>query len=135
MKLSLRNPLLLLTLGALAFTACDEDLDPREEANNRLVGDWDVTSLTIDGVEQMQVFITSFEMEYEKTDPFEGEGEWTLIGANGNVARSDGDYEIEDGGDGIEFDGIDFDLDLDGDDVEFEGILDGERWIIQAERD
>lgn len=135
MLLFLRNPLFLLALATLALTACEEDLDPREEANNRLQGDWDVTSVTIDGVEQMQFSITSFEMEYEKTDPFEGDGEWTLIGTNGATTRSDGEYEVEDGGEGIEFDGLDFDLEIDGDDLEIEGIVDAERWIIQAERD
>ena len=135
MQSRLRNPLYLLALGTLALTACDDDLDPREETNDRLVGDWDVTSLTQDGVELIGAGITSFEMEFEKEDPFEGETEWTIICSDGSTQRLGGDYEIEDEGRGIEIEGDDYDVSVDGDELEISGAVNGVRWDIEADRD
>lgn len=132
-----RTPLLCLTaLATLALASCDDDdLDPREEANNRLEGDWDVTSWTLDGSEAIGFTVTSFEMEYDKEDAFDGEAEWTILAADGRTTRVSGDYEIEDEGRGIEVDGDDFDLEIDGDRLEISGAVNGVRWDIEADRD
>lgn len=132
---------LLIATLAVGFTACDDDdLDPREATNDRLVGDWDVTSFTIDG-EEVLIGGATFEMEYEKDndDPFEGEFEWDIV-EQGASLRIDGEYEVDDAGDelslsGDDIDDITFDMDLDGDDLELSGTVDGERWDIEAERD
>ncbi|MEO0731510.1 MAG: hypothetical protein AAFZ52_01645 [Bacteroidota bacterium] len=126
---------LLLVGGVFIFSACQEDEDPNEATNNRLQGDWDVDSYTIDGSEQMNFSLNSFTMEYTKQGPNDGEFDWLLINSFGNTTRIDGDYEIENSGMEIDFDGDEFDIEIDGDDLEIEGNVGGERWEIKAERD
>lgn len=131
----IRTPLALLALGTLALTACEDDLDPREEANNRLQGDWDVTSFTRDGVEFIGAGISVYEIEFEKSDAFEGEAEENIIYSSGESERFDLDYEIEDDGNAIEYGDNDLDLEVDGDDLTMSGNVDGFRFEIEAERD
>ena len=103
--------------------------------NNRLEGDWEVTSFTMDGVEQILTGST-FDREFEKEDPDNGEFEWNF-GAEG-VLR--GDYEVESNGEELELDfegggRINMDIEIDGDDLELDGLVNNERWVIEAERD
>lgn len=134
MKLHKLLPLLALAMGSLFIASCDEDEDPNEVTNNRLQGDWEVQSWTVDGVEQI-VTGSSFDMEFEKGDPTNGEFEWDL-----GTENFDGEYEIESNGNEIEFEfdaggQFDMDIDIDGDDLELDGRINNERWIIEAERD
>ena len=140
---------LLAVCGALILgnVACSKDddaaspvvnvepTDPRAELNDELDGDWDVESWTVDGVEFIGSFVTSFEMEFEKQDDFDGEADWRIIYGDGGSDRLKGDYEVENGGREIDFDNIDIDVDMDGDEMTLEMTYDGMRWIIQAERD
>ena len=137
MKTLHRFSLLLCLFATLSFAACgdDDDVDPNEETNNRLEGEWEVDSWTVDGVEVMGSLVTSFDMEYEKQGPTDGEVEWTIIGGNGATSRVDGDYDIENSGTEIDIDGDDFDIEIDGDDLELSGTVNAERWVIEAERD
>ena len=129
-------PLLALAGVCTLGTACDDDdVDPREDANNRLQGDWEVTSYTEDGEEQLDFTIAAFDMEFEKEDPFEGEFDWDVVYTNGAQDPIRGEYEIEDNGTVIEINGIEYDLELDGDDLEMAGRVNAVRIIIQAERD
>lgn len=137
----MRNPffprfayLLLLALVALA-AGCGEDEDPNERVNNQLIGDWDVESFTVDGVEQMSFLLNSFSMEFTKQSNIGGEAEWLLIGVNGATTRLDSDYEIQNEGMEIDLDGDDLDIEINGDNLELSGIVDAERWEIRAERD
>ena len=132
--------LLLLGVSALSTTACsDDDLDPREETNNRLQGDWTVESYRVDG-EELLLQGSAFDMEFEKEDPFSGEFEWNISEITASL-RIRGDYEIESGGDEIELEGdqalqnVNFDIEIDGDELELEGTVNNQRWEIQAERD
>ena len=128
--------LLLLILGSLSFaTGCDEDEDPNVTTNNRLQGDWEVSSFTVDGVEQI-ITGSVFDMEFEREDPDNGEFEWNF-GPSG-IFR--GEYEIESNGEEIEFEfdaggRFDMEVDIDGDDLELDGTVDNERWVIEAEKD
>ena len=115
--------------------SCKEEVDPNEAANNAIAGNWEVTSFTSNGTELMQIAVTSFEMEYMKQGPFDGETEWTLFLIDGSASKTEGDYQIENSGSEIDIDGDDFDLEIDGDKLEIQGILNGERVIINAERD
>ncbi len=131
-------PKLLILAALLAFgQACDKDADPREEANNRLNGDWEVTSLTINGVEVIPTTYASFDMEYKKEDPFSGTAEWTLITASsGQTEKAKGDYEVQADGREIDFEGDDLDLEFRDDDrIELDGVVNGRGWKIKAKRD
>ena len=127
--------LLFIAMGILATTGCQEDEDPNEATNNRLDGDWEVESWTLDGTEVMNSLVVSFEMEFDKQGPTDGETEWTVIRNNGTTDRTEGDYQVENDGTEIDFDGTDFDIRIDGDELELEGIVNGVRWEIEAERD
>ncbi len=128
----------LVLIGILAFgQACEKDVDPREETNNKLNGDWDVTSLTIDGSETIPAAISSFEMEFDKENAFDGSAEWTLIAARtGQTSKVKGDYDIQDSGTELNFDGDDLEIDFRNDDrLELEGVINNQRWVIKADRD
>lgn len=130
--------LFLLLLSSTFFvTSCgdDDDLDPNEALNNRLEGEWDVTSWTIDGVETIPALINSFTMEFDKEDPNGGETDWTIIDRDGDTQRFRGDYEIENAGTEIDIDGDELDIEIDGDELELEGTFDGDNWRIRADRD
>ena len=131
----MRNLILCLFAGTLLLGACKEDLDPREEVHDQLVGEWEVESFTVDGVESIGTFIQSFEMEYTKQDAFTGETEWTVIDGVGTTTRQESDYTIEAEGREIDIDGDDLDITIVGDDLTLSGNVDGDRWVIEAERD
>lgn len=121
---------LVVTLGA-----CKKDTDPNEATNNALQGDWEVNSWTVDGTEQMNFSVASFDMEFTKQGPADGETEWTIIDTGGGTTRIEGDYDIENSGTEIDIDGDEFDVEIDGDELELRGNFNAELWIIQAERD
>lgn len=116
---------------AFSFTSCDQD----KLANKDLEGSWEVQSFTLDGVEQMDVLFTSFEMEFKGDSDIGGESEWDFIATDGSSTKIEVDYEISKEGTEIDFEGDEFDLDLDGDNLELSGNLDGNRWEIEATRD
>ena len=126
---------LFLLAATLLVSGCKDDVDPNVDVNNRLEGDWDVESFTVDGTEYMGSVVTSFEMEYEKQSDTEGEAQWTVIYSNGATERTEGDYEIQNSGQEIDFDNTDLEIEIDGDELTLEGILDGFRVEIEAERD
>ena len=122
-------------MGSLFIASCDEDEDPNEVTNRRLEGDWEVQSFTVDGVEQL-VTGASFDMEFEKQDPTNGDFEWNF----GAAGLFEGEYEIESNGEEVEFEfeaggQFDMDIEIDGDDLELDGRVNNERWVIEAERD
>lgn len=134
--------LLLLLLGsATLVSSCgeDDDISANEDVNNRLEGDWEVTSFSIDGSETIPAGVQSFDMEFEKEGPEEGELDWDIVyrpGSGFDPVRIRGDYEISNEGREMELDGgIEFDITLNGDDLELAGTVDGRRWEIEAERD
>ena len=132
--------LLCFLLGSVTLiTSCgDDEVDPNQALNDRLIGDWDVESLRIDGEEFIPVGIQSFTMEYDREGPAEGEADWNIT-YNPNLGlapvRIRGDYEIKNNGMEIDFDGDDLDIEIDGDELTLEGTIEGERWEIEAERD
>ena len=127
--------LLLVGLFFSANSCQKEEDNPNESINNQIEGDWDVTSFTLDGVEQMKFSITSFQMDFKKEYAEGGETDWLLIGTNGNTTELEGDYEIQNSGTEIDVDGDDLNLDLDGDELKLSGNIDGQRWEIEADRD
>lgn len=138
MQSSLKTLTTVALLAVLAVgQACSKDEDPREATNNRLNGDWEVTSLTINGTEVVPTTISSFEMEFNKEDAYDGNTEWTLISANsGQTQKIKGDYEVQSEGREIDFDGDDLDVEFrDGDRLELDGVINGQGWKIKAKRD
>lgn len=132
-------PFLLLLLTAM--TSCDkckEDVKPT--LKDQLVGNWEIKSFTIDGVEVKGSIVTSSKMEFEKYSGSNGDFEWNIQYSDGSSETQSGDYEVDESDKEITFENQEgerekFDFDLDGDNLELSGISDGERVILKAKRD
>lgn len=134
--------LALLLLVLPGFTSCDKDDDKENNSNLRvaIVGEWEITSFTIDGVEVMGTIILASKMEFETYSGSNGDFEWGINYGDGSSETQFGDYEVDEEDKEVELqsnDGENFklDIDIDGDDLELSGILDGERIVIKADRD
>ena len=132
--------LFLLVLPGL--TNCKKDDDKNNDSNLRvgIVGDWEVTSFTIDGVEVIGTVILASKMEFEEYSGSNGDFEWSINYGDGSSERQSGDYEVDEEDKEVELqssDGETFKLDanVDGDELELSGTLDGERIVIKADRD
>lgn len=132
--------LALLLLVLPAMTSCDKCKDDRTTLKDELVGEWQIESFTIDGVEAKGSVITSSKLEFEAYSGSNGDFEWFIHYFDGSSELQVGDYEIDETDQEItlednEGDRIKFDFDLEGNDLELSGILDGERYLLKAERD
>ena len=135
--------LALLLLVLSGFTSCKKDDDKDNNSSNlrtAIVGEWEVTSFTLDGVEVMGTIILASKMEFEAYSGANGDFEWSINYGDGSSENQSGDYEVDEEDKKVELqsnDGENFklDIDIDGDDLELSGILDGERIVIKADRD
>jgi hypothetical protein len=130
--------LTLLTLLASGLTSCEKDKKPtlREE----IVGDWEIESFTIDGVETKGSAIKISKMEFEKYTGTNGDFEWYISYSDGSSETQAGDYEVDEVDAEVSLESNDgdrlkLDLKIEGDKLELSGIVDGERLVIKAERD
>ena len=129
-----------LLLLASGFTSCKKDKDDENNLREAVVGDWEVTSFTIDGVEVMGTVILASKMEFEAYSGSNGDFEWSINYGDGSSETQSGDYEVDQEDQEIELqsgDGetIKLEADIDGDELELSGNLDGERIVIKADRD
>jgi len=132
--------LALLLLVLPAMPSCDKCKDDRTTLKDELVGEWQIESFTIDGVEAKGSVITSSKLEFEAYSSSNGDFEWFIHYFDGSSELQVGDYEVDETDQEItlednEGDRIKFDFDLEGIDLELSGILDGERYLLKAERD
>lgn len=132
--------LALLLLVLPAMTSCDKCKDDRTTLKDELVGEWQIESFTIDGVEAKGSVITSSKLEFEDYSGSNGDFEWFIHYFDGSSELQVGDYEVDETDKEItlednEGDRIKFDFDLEGNDLELSGIIDGERYVLKAERD
>lgn len=130
----------LLLLLASGFSSCKKDKDDENNLREAVVGDWEVTSFTIDGVEVMGTVILASKMEFEAYSGSNGDFEWSINYGDGSSETQSGDYEVDQEDQEIELqsgDGeiIKLEADIDGDELELSGNLDGERIVIKADRD
>ena len=127
--------LLMLMSGTLFLSSCgDDEVDPNEDLNNRLEGEWDVQSFFLKGAFSFEAIGNGFQsvtLEFEKQGPDDGEYEITYIYTNGTTDTEEGDYEIENDGTEISLmprnssaDDEEYDIEIDGDDLEMEGRFD-----------
>lgn len=133
----------LLALGLLmillpGLTSCEKDKKPT--IRESLVGDWEIKSFTIDGVEVKGSVITASKMEFEAYTGSNGDFEWSINFIDGSSENQTGDYEVDEEDKEIDLENeqgehLKFDFDLDGDDLELSGTIDGERYVLKAERD
>lgn len=134
--------LALLLLTATAMTSCKKDKndDPAPAPSHAIVGEWDIESFTIDGVEIKGTVVLSSRIKFGEYTGANGNFEWTIVYADGSGEVAAGDYtaDEEDGVVELENDNgqtLRFDYEIDGDALELSGNLDGERYELKAERD
>lgn len=134
--------LALLLLILPGFTSCDKDDDDKNNSDLRvaIVGDWEVTSFTIDGVEVIGTVILASKMEFEAYSGSNGDFEWSINYGDGSSETQFGDYEVDEEDKEVELQSSDGEIfkleaEVDGDDLELSGNLDGERIVIKADRD
>lgn len=132
----------LLMLLALGFTSCKKDKDDNGNSDLRaaIVGEWEITSFTIDGVEVMGSVILASKMEFEAYTSSNGDFEWSINYGDGSSETQIGDYEVDQEDKEVELQSnngeiFKLDVDIDSDDLELSGNLDGERIVIKADRD
>lgn len=121
-----------------AFTSCKKDKKPTLRGD--IVGEWEMKSFTVDGVELKGVVVLASEMEFEAYTGSNGDFKWSINYIDGSSEIASGDYSIDEEDAEIELEDADgdrlkFDVDLNGDDLELSGTLDGERYELKLERD
>jgi len=134
--------LALLFVALVGLSSCkkDKDDDNQPTPTQQLVGDWEIKSFTIDGVEIKGTIVLSSKIEFEEYTGSNGDFEWTIIYTDGSSEVATGDYEVDEADREVKLENdngetLKFDFDLDGDDLELSGTLDGERYVLKAERD
>ncbi len=136
--------LALLLLVLAGFTSCKKDDDDDKNGNSNLrqaiVGEWEVTSFTFDGVEVMGTVITYSKMEFESYTGSNGDFEWNIVYGDGSSENQIGDYEVDEEDNEVELQSANgsifkLEAEVNGDELELSGILDGERVVVKAERD
>lgn len=129
-----------LVAFSLAFTFSNCKKDKKPTLRESLVGEWEIKSFTIDGVETKGSVVRSSKMEFEKYTGTNGDFEWSISYMDGSTDIESGDYQVDEEDGEIEFKSADgntlqLEFDLDGEELELEGIIDAERVVIKAERD
>ena len=151
MKTLHRFSFLLLIAVLLTSSSCignlfggddDDDVPESERVNDRLQGEWEVTSWRLNGQEVIRRGVSEFIMDFEKDEFDDGEVEWDIDFTDPSTQdqRIDLSYLISEDGEEITIDGDTYEIDFDGND-EFE--LDGnvqtnngsQRWQMELERD
>lgn len=135
-------PILMLALSIVLIQGCTL-FDPDLKSARELEGTWNSKSFLINGVETIGSLFTSFEMEFDKYDKGNGEGDFTFTGifTDGSTDIVTGEYKVDDDGTNLELtysDGGDvenWDLDIEKDDLELTAVIDGFNYKIEAERD
>lgn len=129
---------MLLILSSLSLASCEKDDDNTLRKN--IVGEWEIKSFTIDGVEVKGSVVNSSDLEFEEYSGNNGDFEWFISYMDGTSETQKGDYEVD------EIDGelilennngkrTKFDVEVVGDNLEISGSIDAERYIIKAKRD
>jgi len=136
----LKSPLFIamLALASFTLTSCEKDED-KPSLKAQIVGDWKITSYTVDGAEYMGSLVTSSKVEFEPYSGTKGDYEWDIFYADGTSDRSSGDYIVdeEDAVIEIEEDGETYDLEVEinNNKLELSGNMEGFRVILKANRD
>ena len=127
---------ILPALLVIALISCEKDnLSANEVTNNLIQGEWDVTSYTIDGVEEI-VPGFSVDMRYTKTGEATGSTEWRFFTGALLVELVKLDYEIINDGQQIDFgSGGVLNVEATSDFLQLEGNLDGYRHELEAEKE
>lgn len=129
---------LMVALIALTLSACEKDKDPTLQ--EQMVGNWDVTSFTEDGVELVGAIIQAFTMRYDEYEGNEGSVRWTITYSNGATEVVNGFYTVNEENKTLRIesnsgDVIRLDIDLSGSRLLLSGNLDGFSVMIRADKD
>lgn len=143
LKLNSFSVITTLLLLIVTISACDSDqqTDPKEEINNQLDGEWNVSTFKIHGDEQIGDEFSEIRFDFNKTGPIQGRSEWVFEEGISPRRIWTYTYEIQSDGTQIELtfdeDGFifDFEVDINSDELEMIMILGGQAWEVKATRD
>ncbi|MBK8425208.1 MAG: lipocalin family protein [Lewinellaceae bacterium] len=129
---------LLLLILLPAFTSCEKDKKPSLRGD--IVGEWELKSFTVDGVELKGSIVLASEMEFEAYSGSNGDFKWSINYIDGSSEIVSGDYTLDEEDAEVELENntgerLKFDVEINGDDLELSGTLEGERYELKAERD
>jgi hypothetical protein len=132
------SAILLALIIMPAFTSCKKD--PKPTLRDEIVGEWEIKSFTVDGVELKGSIVLASKMEFEKYTGSNGDFEWSVNYTDGTSELASGDYTIDVEDAEVELENNDgqrlkFDVEINNDKLELSGILDGERYELRADRD
>lgn len=130
----------LLFLATFSLSSCKKDKDTTPSPTQAIVGTWKISSFTIDGVEIKGTIVASSKITFDAYTGANGDFEWTILYTDGTSEIATGDYTVDEADREVKLENdngetIKFDYDLDGNDLELSGILDGERYVLKADRD
>ncbi len=128
----------LLLILLPAFTSCKKDKKPT--LRGEIVGEWELKSFTVDGVELKGSIVLASEMEFEAYSGSNGDFKWNINYIDGSSEIVSGDYTLDEEDAEVELENntgerLKFDVEINGDDLELSGTLEGERYELKAERD
>ena len=123
-----------LSCFCLILMSCGDE-NKSEDTNQNLQGTWNVTSWTHGGDEQLgTILASSYTMEFDSISGTSGFTDWTITTGVGFVNHISGDYDVQDNGKILEFQGQDWDLEVDGDELRVEGEILSESYVLIAEK-
>lgn len=130
--------LLLMTLPSLV--SCKKDKHDEPTLRELLVGEWEMTSFSIDELEMMDFFLESSTLEFEAYTGPKGDYEWSFSYTDGTGFDASGDYEVDEAARRLTFDNgtddeVSYDVRINGDELELSGIVDGSHYELKLERD
>nr|WP_321452113.1 hypothetical protein [uncultured Carboxylicivirga sp.] len=127
---------LFAILMVITVCSCEDDktVDPSQQVNQELQGEWDVYSFTADGEEFISYSINSFVINFNCSKDCEGRSKWTLIYTDGSSQRYDYDYEVYNDGNSVTIDGTKYTISFNGSELQLSGNRNGYKWIIEAEK-
>jgi Lipocalin-like domain len=123
-------------VGLVCFTSCK-----KERLRRSLEGEWDISSLVIDGLETKGTALTKSTIEFDRKEEHGGEFEWYLAFTDGTAETEEGEYELDAAEKELELsmeDGeiIKFDLEIEEDELELKGTTStGETVILKAKKE
>lgn len=130
------------TFMLLSFTILGTSCEwfRKDDLQDHIVGEWNITSFRVDGQELKGSVITKSVMEFDEYEKSKGDFDWTISYADGTSDFESGYYEIDLDDETLTIksndgESLEFDLEIEDDELEFSGLVDGQNFQVKAEKE
>lgn len=130
------------TLILLTFTIFGTSCEwfRKDDLQDHIVGEWNVKSFKVDGMELKGSVITNSVLEFDEYEKKKGDFDWSISYTDGTSDFESGSYEVDVDEETLtitDTDGekLEFDLEIEDDELEFSGNVDGQNFIVRAEKE